>query len=136
MNYELDLNLGFPDVKIGMKVKDVEKVIGQPDDVEPVEDDFYEENREILYFNQLHLYPIVETKNNTVVGIMCDHPDVTLNGHKLFGLGIDEFVHTFHEKDHMTVQTEEDEAEGIVCYIGDCEIFFENEVSTMLMIQP
>ncbi|MDD4847394.1 MAG: hypothetical protein PHR53_01320 [Bacteroidales bacterium] len=136
MNYELILNVGFAEAKIGMTIEDVEKLFGKPNEIEKVEDDFYEDDREIYYFNDLHVFPIIETKNKTVVGIMCDHPDVTLNGQKLFGWDIDEFVHLFHGKDGIEVETEEDDAEGIVCYIQDCEIFFEDEKSTMLMIQP
>lgn len=136
MDYNLILNVGFPEVKIGMKIASFEAIAGKPNEIEKVDDDFFDENREIYYFNDLHLYPIVELKNHTIIGIMCDHPDVKLNKKKLFGLNIDEFVHVFHGQEGLEVETEEDDAEGIVCYIQNCEIFFENEVSAMLMIQP
>lgn len=136
MDYNLILNVGFPEIKIGMNITSFEAIAGKPNEIENVDDDFFDESRQIYYFNDLHIYPIVELKNQTIIGIMCDHPDVKLNGKKMFGLNIDEFVYNFHKKDELEVETEEDDAESIVCYIQNCEIFFENEVSTMLMIEP
>jgi len=96
INYEIIPGIGFEQVKIGMSTEQLKQVLGDPDEIENLDDEFFDDVFEaIWHYNRFYIYPVIDMDENMIVSIMCDHPDLTLNNVKLMKMSIPEL------KDHL-----------------------------------
>ena len=91
MNYEIIPGEGLEQIKIGMTIEQLKQILGEPDEIENLDDEFFDDVCEaIWHYYQPCIYPVVDIDKNMVVSIMCDHPEVSLNKVKLMKMSIPE----------------------------------------------
>ena len=113
INYEIIPGVGLEQVKIGMSTEQLKQILGTPDEIENLDDEFFDDVHEaIWHYNRFLIYPVVDMDDEMIVSIMCDHPDVSLNKVKLMKMSIPEL------KKHLKncgAKTIEDDEECIEC---------------------
>jgi hypothetical protein len=109
INYEIIPGVGFEQVKIGMSTEQLKQVVGDPDEIENLDDEFFDDVCEaIWHYNRLYIYPIIDMDDNMVVSILCDHPDLTLNKVKLMKMNIPELKKHLKNCGAKTIEADED----------------------------
>lgn len=113
MDYKIIPGVGFEEVQIDMPLQKLEEILGAPDEIENLDDEFFEDVHEaIWHYNELYIYPIVDMDEKRIVSILCDHPEATLFGKKIMPMSSKEL--TKHLKDNGIKKLEIDE-EYIEC---------------------
>jgi len=84
---EIKPEIGIGDLKFGMKLTDVKKILGNPDRERAEKDD---EHRIIVVFNKHRLrLTFYENENNRLGYIITSNPNLTYNGNKIINSNID-----------------------------------------------
>jgi hypothetical protein len=109
INYEIIPGTGFEQVKIGMSTEQLKQVLGDPDEIENLDDEFFDDVCEaIWHYNRFYIYPVIDMDENMIVSIMCDHPDLTLNKVKVMKMSIPELQKHLKNCGAKTIEADED----------------------------
>jgi hypothetical protein len=109
INYEIIPGAGLEQVKIGMATEQLKQVLGEPDEIENLDDEFFDDVCEaIWHYNRFYIYPVIDMDENMVVSIMCDHPDVSLNKVKLMKMSVSELKKHLKNCGAKTIEADED----------------------------
>jgi hypothetical protein len=109
INYEIIPGEGLEQVKIGMLTEQLEHLLGKPDEIEILDDEFFDDvNEAIWHYSDYYIYPIIDMDYNEVVSIICDHPDATLNKVKLMQMSIPELKKHLKNCGAKTIEDDED----------------------------
>jgi len=91
INYEIIPGEGLEQVKIGMPTEYLIQVLGEPDEIENLDDEFFDDVCEAVWHYHYHcIYPVIDMSENVVASILSDHPDLSLNKVKLMKMSIPE----------------------------------------------
>jgi hypothetical protein len=84
---EIKPEIGIGELKFGIKLADVEKILGKADSVEPEKDD---EHRIIVVYNKQRLrLTFYENENNKLGYIISSNPNLNYNGINIINSNID-----------------------------------------------
>ena len=109
INYEIIPGVGFEQVKIGMSTEQLKQVLGDPDEIENLDDEFFDDVCEaIWHYNQFYIYPVIDMDEDMVVSVLCDHPDLALNKVKLMKMKIPELKKHLENCGAKTIEADED----------------------------
>jgi len=109
INYEIIPGAGFEQVKIGMSTEQLKQVLGDPDEIENLDDEFFDDVSEaIWHYNRFYIYPVIDMDENMIVSIMCDHPDLTLNNVKVMKMSIPELKNHLKNCGAKTIEADEE----------------------------
>ncbi|MCL2511925.1 MAG: hypothetical protein FWF09_07735 [Bacteroidales bacterium] len=109
INYEIIPGLGFEQVKIGMSTEQLKQILGEPDEIENLDDEFFDDVCEaIWHYNRFYIYPVIDTEDDMIVSIMCDHPDLTLNNVKVMKMSIPELKSHLKNCGAKVIEEEDD----------------------------
>ena len=130
LNYEIIPGAGFEEVKIGMSAEQLKQVLGEPDEIENLDDEFFDDVCEaIWHYNRFYIYPVVDTDENMIVSIMCDHPDLTLNKVKVMKMSIPELKNHLKSCGAKTIEADEECIEcpgyglNVMIDLGEIDLF-------------
>lgn len=109
MNYEIIPGKGFEELYIDMLTEDLKALLGEPDEMELLDDEFFEDVDEaIWHYNAFGVYPIVDLEEDCVNAILCDHPELTLGGKKIMAMNPKELQNLLKELGYKNLEIEED----------------------------
>ena len=109
ISYEIIPGAGLEEVRIGMSTEQLKQLLGEPDEIENLDDEFFDDVCEaIWHYNRFYLYPVIDMEENMVVSIMCDHPDVSLNKVKLVEMSISELKKHLKNCGAKTIEADEE----------------------------
>jgi hypothetical protein len=109
INYEIIPGTGLEQVKIGTTTEQLKQILGEPDEIENLDDEFFDDVCEaIWHYNRLYIYPVIDMDANMVVSIMCDHPDVSLNKVKMMKMSVSELKKHLKNCGAKTIDADED----------------------------
>jgi len=125
LNYEIIPGVGLENVKIGMSTGQLKQVLGEPNEIENLDDEFFDDVHEaIWHYNQYFIYPVIDMDEDMIVSIMCDHPDSTLNKVKVIKMGIPELKKHLKNCGAKTIDIDE---ECIECPDYGLNFMFDGE---------
>jgi hypothetical protein len=109
INYEIIPGVGFEQVKIGMSTEQLKQVLGDPDEIENLDDEFFEDVHEAIWsYDRLYIYPVIDMDDDIIISILCDHPDLTLNKTKVMKMNIPELKKHLKNCGAKTIEADED----------------------------
>jgi hypothetical protein len=109
INYEIIPGVGFEQVKIGMSTEQLKQVLGDPDEIENLDDEFFEDVHEAIWsYDRLYIYPVIDMDDDMIISILCDHPDLTLNKVKVMKMDIPELKKHLKNCGAKTIEADED----------------------------
>ena len=109
INYEIIPGIGFEQIKIGMSIGELEQILGIPDEIENLDDEFFEDVHEaIWHYNRFYVYPVINMDDGVVISIMCDYPDISLNTVKLMKMSVPELKKHLKDCGAKTIEADED----------------------------
>jgi hypothetical protein len=109
INYEIIPGVGFEQVKIGMSTEQLKQVLGDPDEIENLEDEFFEDVHEAIWsYDELYIYPVVDMDDDMTISILCDHPDLTLKRVKVMEMSIPELKKHLKNCEEKIIEADED----------------------------
>lgn len=123
-NYEIIPGKGFEELYIDMPNEDLKKLLGEPNEMELLDDEFFDDVDEaIWHYNKFGVYPVVDLEEDCVNAIMCDHPDLTLGGKKIMEMGFKEIQKLLKDLGYKDFEVEE---EYIECFDAGLNFVFED----------
>ena len=128
MDLTIKLKEGLGDIKFGIPVEEIVKMLGTADEVENI-DNAADESTTVLRYNDLGLTLFCEGENPTLACIDISNEDCILFGENLFDMTEKEIV-ALMVKNHITEQDvdEEDWGERRVTFNeGNIDFYFDNE---------
>jgi hypothetical protein len=109
INYEIIPGAGFEQVKIGMSTEQLKQVLGDPEEIENLDDEFFDDVHEaIWHYNRFFIYPVIDMDEEMIVSIMCDHPDLTLNRVKVMKMNVSELTKHLKNCGAKNIEADED----------------------------
>jgi len=109
INYEIIPGEGLEQIKIGMSTEQLKQVLGEPDEIENLDDEFFDDVCEaIWHYHHYFIYPVIDLDDNIIVSIMCDHPDATLKKVKLMTMSVPELKKHLKNCGAKTIETDEE----------------------------
>jgi len=109
INYEIIPGVGLEQVKIGMSIPELEAVLGKPDEIENLEDEFFDDVHEAIWsYDNFQIYPVIDMDHNEIVSIMCDHPDASLNKVKVMRMSAPELTKHLKKCGAKTIEADEE----------------------------
>jgi len=109
INYEIIPGEGLEQVRIGMSIDELETALGLPDEIENLEDEFFDDVHEAIWsYYDLCIYPVIDMDAHEIVSILCDHPDASLNKEKLMKMSVPELTKHLKNCGAKTIEADED----------------------------
>lgn len=128
MDLTIKLKEGLGEIKFGMPVEDIVKMLGTADEVENI-DNAADESTTVLRYNDEGLTLFCEGENPILACIDIANEDCTLFGEKVFGLDERALVNLM-VKNNITEQDVDDEDWGerrITFNEGNIDFYYDNE---------
>lgn len=124
---ELTIKKGIGDIFFGMPVEEVTALLGEPTEVDNIDNAADESTTVLRYEDSFTLF--FEGDNPTLSCIDITHESTTLFGSEIFSLGENEIVqlmvaHNYFEQD---VDTEDWGERRVSFYEGNIDFFFEDD---------
>ena len=127
MNLDIKIKEGVGDIKFGMPVEEIVKLLGTADEVENI-DNAADESTTVLRYNNDGLTLFCEGENPTLACIDISNEDCTLFGEQVFDIDERELVNLM-VKNNITEQDvdEEDWGERRVTFNeGNIDFYYDN----------
>jgi hypothetical protein len=125
MNYKIIPGQGFDFLKIGNTTEQLKAILGEPDEIEKLEDEFFEdENEAIWHYNNHYIYPIVDMEKQVIISILCDHQDLCLGNAQL--MQMDTLALRKHLKSYG-IKEMGNEEDCIECFQAGINFMIEDE---------
>ncbi|MDR0364336.1 MAG: hypothetical protein LBH92_04890 [Bacteroidales bacterium] len=132
MKYEIIPGRGFEDIYLDMPVADLEKLLGQPNEMEPLDDEFFDDTNEaIWHYDQYGIYPVVNIFEGKIISILSDHPDLSLRHKKIMEMNIKDIHALLKEIGFKNIEVDE---EYLECEDAGLNFVFENGQMDMVDI--
>lgn len=101
---------GIGNLRFGLRRPDVQKLLGEPDEIEPIED---QDNLEYWHYDTLGLSLAFDAEERMRLStIVCANDEAQLYGEKLIGMGRDRIVDLLRKKGHKNLSFTEDFDDG------------------------
>jgi len=126
-NIEIKPNVGYGDIKFGMDMDKLAKIVGEPEEIISFDDD-EELNIVILHYWEKGFSVFMDGITRQVVaGIEFDNPDSKLYGEKIIGKGEDEIIAFMKSNGHSDYEIELEESDKRYSFDdGMMDFFFVN----------
>ena len=109
INYEIIPGVGLEQVRIGMSINELEAVLGHPNEIEHLEDEFFDDVHEAIWnYNNFQIYPIIDMDAHEIISILCDHPDASLNKVKVMRMSAPELTKHLKKCGAKTIEADEE----------------------------
>jgi|SRR5690554_1182826 len=101
---------GIGKLHFGFKKTEVEKLLGEPDEVEPAED---EDNLEYWHYDTMGMSLVFDAvENMRLTTIVSANDDTTLFGEEIIDMGRDRLIELLRKKGHKNLGFTEDFVDG------------------------
>lgn len=126
-HYDIQIRQGIDDLRFDMPIEEIVSLVGQPDEVETIDNIDDEPTTVLHYDGQMSLF--CEGNNPTLVCIDISAPEATLFGQKIFDLSEKELVrlmvdHHYYEQD---VDNEEWGERRVTFNEGNIDFYFDHD---------
>ncbi|NTW33247.1 MAG: hypothetical protein HGB12_11600 [Bacteroidetes bacterium] len=124
---EIKIKAGLNNLKFGISMDEVKKILGDPDDTETIEDS--EEPTEVWYYWENGITVFFEGENKKIcVCFETDNPDATLFGKKISEIKEKEIADLCRKNGFSDFETEDEEWGEQRISINDAvmDVYFEN----------
>jgi len=133
---------GLDGIKFGMKRKEVEKLLGKPDEIDPSEDsdDGEDESKnELWHYDEIELSALFDEEFEwRLISLAVSSPDYLLNGESLVGITLEELQKKMNAMDlgELFLDDELETEDGVQMYgVEDAGVYFWVQDGTVTEIQ-
>ena len=123
---------GISKLKFGLSKSQVEDLLGEPDEIEPIED---EDGLEYWHYDTMGMSLVFDPiENMRLTTIVSAHEDVSLFGEKIINMGRDRLIELLHKKgmkdlfftedfeDGSRIETVESIEKEMLCWLSDGQV--------------
>ena len=108
MKYNIEIKKSLGDIKLTMNEVEIIELIGNPEDVEVLEDGDDDFNAVIWYYDKLEISLFFENSNMSLFCIESNHKDLELFGQKLSKMTSEEILEMFKSNGFADIERDEE----------------------------